>query len=578
MKKLFLLLALLSSVFTACDSGLDNEENGGTPSTPKIELSQQSVEVEFESAEYEVTITSPYSWEATAKNDWIKVVTETGIAGTKTLKFSVARNEEEDIREGTIVVKNEDYNLVAELYITQGAFVPAITIEPESLVFTFEGGTQEVAITANFEYEYSTTADWLTIEKSEKGVNISATQNTKFEERTAEITISSEKYGVSKTIAVTQKGVSAEFQNVIIYTSSDDKVVTPYERNVFGADIVSNTYSNGQGVIIFDAPVTSIGDYAFYNCTSLASVTIPDSVTSIRGSAFINCDGLTRVNVNISDLARYCTSNPMHSIPGETHLYLNGKEITNLVIPNSVTSIGSYAFYGCDGLTSITIPNSVTSIGGYAFRGCTSLTSVTIPDSVTSIGSHAFASCTSLASVTIGNSVSSIGDSAFRNCDGLTNITIPNSVTSIGSCAFAWCKNLTAFYGEFASADNRCLVIDGVLNSFAPAGLTEYTIPDSVTSIGSYAFYGCDGLTSITISNSVTSIGSYAFAWCENLTSVYCKPTTPPTASVNTWGYWGAFSFNSSDRKIYVPTASVDAYKSASGWSEYASYIVGYDF
>ena len=149
MKKLFLLLALLSSVFTACDSGLDNEENGGTPSTPKIELSQQSVEVEFESAEYEVTITSPYSWEATAKNDWIKVVTETGIAGTKTLKFSVARNEEEDIREGTIVVKNEDYNLVAELYITQGAFVPAITIEPESLVFTFEGGTQEVAITSN---------------------------------------------------------------------------------------------------------------------------------------------------------------------------------------------------------------------------------------------------------------------------------------------------------------------------------------------------------------------------------------------------------------------------------------------
>ena len=372
--------------------------------------------------------------------------------------------------------------------------------------------------------------------------------------------------------------MSAEFQNVIIYTSSDDKVVTPYERNVFGADIVSNTYSNGQGVIIFDAPVTSIGDYAFYNCTSLASVTIPDSVTSIRGSAFINCDGLTRVNVNISDLARYCTSNPMHSIPGETHLYLNGKEITNLVIPNSVTSIGSYAFYGCDGLTSITIPNSVTSIGGYAFRGCTSLTSVTIPDSVTSIGSHAFASCTSLASVTIGNSVSSIGDSAFRNCDGLTNITIPNSVTSIGSCAFAWCKNLTAFYGEFASADNRCLVIDGVLNSFAPAGLTEYTIPDSVTSIGSYAFYCCDGLTSITISNSVTSIGSYAFAWCENLTSVYCKPTTPPTASVNPWGYWGAFSFNSSDRKIYVPTASVDAYKSASGWSEYASYIVGYDF
>ena len=465
---------------------------------PKIELAQQSIEVEFEPAEYEVAVTSPYSWEATTKNDWIVVESETGIAGDEKLKFTTLRNEEEKERKGTITLKNTDYNLVAELYVTQkafvpaitiepesltfaveggeqevkitsnfeyevtinadwvsytktdngitvivpnyaevkertaeitisnekygiskvvkatqGAFVPAITIEPESLAFAAEGGTQEIAITANFEYKYSTNvdwltieksekgisvtvpnyvevdertaeitisnekygiskvvnvtqrafvpaitiepeslafaveggtqeiaitanfeyaysfnADWLTIEKSEKGVNITATPNTKFEERTAEITISSEKYGISKTIAVTQKGVSAESKNVIIYTSSNGKVVTPYKRDVFGANIVSNTYNNGQGVIIFDAPVTSIGNDAFSDCTSLTSVTIPDSVTSI----------------------------------------------------------GNYAFYECSSLTSVTIPNSVISIGNYAFRSCTSLTSVTIPDSVTSIG------------------------------------------------------------------------------------------------------------------------------------------------------------------------------------------------
>ncbi len=435
---------------------------------PKIELAQQSIEVEFEPAKYEVAVTSPYSWEATTKNDWIEIETRTGIAGTKTLKFSVARNEEEDIREGTIVVKNDDYSLVAELYVTQEAFVPdELIIESESLIFAVEGGTQEIVITANFEYEFSTTANWLTIEKSEKSLNISATPNAKFEERTAEITISNKKYGISKTISVVQNGLSAEAQNVILYTSSDGKVVTPYKSDVFGANIVSNTYSNGQGIIIFDAPVISIGAMAFYNCTSLTSVTIG----------------------------------------------------------NGVTSIGNDAFRACTSLTSVTIPNSVTSIGNYALSGCSSLTSVTIPDSVTSIGEYTFWGCSSLTSVTIGNSVTSIGDWAFAGCSSLTSVTIP----------------------------------------------------DSVTSIGDWAFHLCSSLTSVTIGNSVTSIGDAAFYNCTSLTSVYCKPTTPPTAIANI-GYWDAFYDNASGRKIYVPRNSVNIYKSAPYWSNYASDIEGYDF
>ena len=185
--------------------------------------------------------------------------------------------------------------------------------------------------------------------------------------------------------------------------------------------------------------VRRIGEWAFENCSGLTSITIGNSVTSIGSSAFANCSGLEKVIVK--DIAAWCGikfdglySNPLYDAK---HLYSDeDTEITNLIIPNSVTSIGVCAFVGCYGLTSVTIPNSVTSIGEGAFWSCSGLTSITIPNSVTSIGSSAFEGCSGLTSITIGNSVTSIGSSAFAKCSGLTSVTIGSGVTSIGEYAF----------------------------------------------------------------------------------------------------------------------------------------------
>ena len=268
--------------------------------------------------------------------------------------------------------------------------------------------------------------------------------------------------------------------------------------------------------------LTSIGDYAFSDCTDVMFITIPNGVTSIGESAFSRCgyntNYLCQIKIpnsvtSIGESAFYWTSissfpenvksigrGAFHKCRGLGLVRLSfgitcievgtfeDSSLSGIVIPSSVTSIKNSAFQNCRRLASVSIPNSVTSIGNSAFYGCTGLTSITIPNSVTSIESDVFGGCTGLTSITIPNSVTSIGSGAFYDCTGLTSVTIPNSVTSIGHHAFRGCT-----------------------------GLTSITIPNSVTSIGAHAFSACTGLTSITIPNGVTSMGSID---CTSLTSV----------------------------------------------------------
>ena len=290
--------------------------------------------------------------------------------------------------------------------------------------------------------------------------------------------------------------------------------------------------------LVIPDDVTSIGNFAFYKCSSITSITIPGSVTSIGNGAFWGCDSLTSVIIpdsvtSIGDFAFNCTSLTdvyyqgdlkgwlkiefgfRHPMCCAKNLYINGQLLQgDIVIPEGMEKIGVCTFRDCSGLTSITIPNSVTSVGKGAFSGCSGLTSITIPYSVTSIGDSAFQGCSSLTSITIPDSVTSIGNSAFDDCSSLTSINIPESVTSISDYAFSWCTSLES------------ITIGGSVTSIGDSAfsgcssLTSINIPDSVTSIGDYAFFGCSSLTSIAIGDSVTSIGEYAFSGCSSLISI----------------------------------------------------------
>ena len=396
------------------------------------------------------------------------------------------------------------------------------------------------------------------------------------------------------------------------------------------ASIGSSAFSYCDSLTSVSIPnsVTSVGNYAFYECRNLTSVSIPNSVTSIGDNAFEYCERLPSVVIpdGVTDIGKeafqYCyglksvtigrgVKNIGESAFSETHreftpysdiyyngsieswlginfaseasnpcnsgkLHINGKLVTEVVIPDGVTSIGNYAFSACESLTSVTIPDGVTSIGNCAFYECRNLKSVTIPNSVTSIGDEAFENCESLTSVAIPDGVTSIGDRAFSTCIGLTSVTIPDSIVSIGYCAFNGCNKLsTVNYGgtveQWKSIDNISFLqnstihcTDGTLyphgtcgenvtwkldengtltisgkgdmknykmeSNYAPwknrdGMIKSAVIEDGVASVGNYAFFGCRNLTSVKVPGSIDSIGDHAFDEADSLSDVYYSGT-----------------------------------------------------
>ena len=442
----------------------------------------------------------------------------------------------------------------------------------DNLTWTLENGILTISGTGKMENYYpnnGTTAPWgencSSIKSVVIGDGVTSIGRSAFYDcaRLTSVTIPN---------SVTEIGASA-FENCSNLTNiTIPDGVTEIDDNAFEKCISLTS------VVIPDG-VTEIGWHAFSDCSSLKSVTLPSSVTKIEPWAFNGCNKIKDVYYKGDveswlgiEFVSSINSNPCTS---GSNLYFNGELVTDIVIPDSVTSIGNNAFAKCGGLTSVVIPNSVRSIGDSAFFGCSSLKSVTVPDSVTKIGSSAFWYCRSLTSVSIGSGVISIGsgafcgcsslksvtipdgvviieDSTFSNCDSLTSVTIPNSVKRIEYGAFTSCSKLKDVYynGDVESwlgidvtayASNPCtnggnLYFNGVLaadvvipdgvtgietRAFVGCGsLTSVAIPSSVTSIGKEAFNNCANLKSAKIGSGVKSIGDYAFSNCESLTSV----------------------------------------------------------
>lgn len=361
------------------------------------------------------------------------------------------------------------------------------------------------------------------------------------------------------------------------------------------AEVTSNPQKYSGNVIIpekvnydgVEYSVAILGEMAFFQCTGLTSVSIPNSVTSMGGGVFYGCTGLTSITI------------PNSITIIEYGMFSGCSALTSVDIPNSVTSIGSEAFRDCCGLTSITIPTSVINIRGSAFRDCSGLTSVhisdiaawcmisfediysnplyaahhlylgneeikdlTIPQNITSIGQIAFAGCSGLASVTIPNNITNIGREAFFYCSGLTSITIPNSITSIESGVFQGCSGLTS-----VDYPNNLKEIKGAAFEMCTS-LTSVIIPNSVTKIEDGIFQNCSSLTTLTIGNGIKEIWNVAFENCKELADVYCMAVDVPYTVPNAFdGSYIEFA------TLHVPEASISSYRAVEPWRNFKEIV-----
>lgn len=567
----------------------------------------------MEGGEQSVKITSNYEYEVEESYDWLSCKkVDDGIV------VNVVASDILDERTGYIFVSSpEEYGFVARIEVTQRGFEPSLVIEPESLNFSAQSGKQDIKVSSNFEYEATKSASWLTISRNDDGYTISVVENGKATSRSTEIIVKSKKaeYNVSKSVVITQDALVPEYEIGLHELNFDEfggNQLIPFTANFTSYSVSENCdwlscAKKNEGVMVW-VDVSSVTEDRTAQITISKSDFGISEVVTVKQSAqdpgriiyytTTNKNAISASSVKISDNEMVYNeynkngaivfSKPLTAIPAQ--MFMDCTRLSSIIIPEGVSSIGSEAFKDCECLTGITIPSSVTDIASNAFSGCRfqkdkivnnssvttlggaitydiiqedglcingttayycrkSATNVTIPNSVTSLRNPIFKDHENLTSITIGSGITEIRNEEFSGCPLLAKVIISDSVTSIGSYAFFDCTSLTSI-----------------------------TIPDSVTRILDNAFRDCKKLTSVTVGSGITRFIGPSFFKCPSLKTFYCKAIEPPITDL---GFdLGLFStgMGYTIPTIYVPTESVNAYKTSCYWEQYSEYIEGYDF
>ena len=574
----------------------------GTPLTSEFEADGGTLVVEFNSF---------YNWVAQSSAEWIDIKTNSGTRSTTEFVATIAKNATKEERDATITIhlSNGEQHSLAIHQLCSGFFDHE---GEESYNVTYEENLITIPIRTNIEYSVSISDQWLSVVESraieEGSITLKVEENLYFAPRTTFVEILDGEGDILYKFTVSQEAVSCH-NNEIIYLTSDNAPITLANKAGFGSTFQSNTHNGVYGRISFESEISAIANNAFSGCSNLMAVIMPDRVTAIGREAFKDCSALASVKIpkrliyigscameNCSNLSNINIPSKLHSI-GESAflgcenlakiyvediemwlgisfkneqanplcnggmLYLNinsGAAITDIVIPDAITEIGNYAFYGYSSLTSLTLHSKIESIGTRALYGCggelhincpianaeldaenafygSRFSKIVIGTPVSYIGNYSFANMNYLTEVVIAGSVMSIGDGAFKGCNAISELTVPSSVISFGKAPFEGCTGkLTLNCGI-----PDCTYVD---EHFLHGALfSEIVVGEGVTYIGRYGFYGYNKAEVFRLGGSVSAIGVEAFGGCTGELFVECSL---PSSRVTTNGALSGSKFS----------------------------------
>ncbi len=375
--------------------------------------------------------------------------------------------------------------------------------------------------------------------------------------------------GAFLDIVATRIEADGQPDNEIWYTSTDGKVVEPdlsVGKPVL--TLLSNTYENGKGVLVFEEDLVTIPFGLFSFCKTLESVVFPEGVIAVSNAVFEYCENLVSVRFpsTVTQLGGW--------------LFHDCFNLESVNIPEGVTKIEEATFAQCYKLPSVSLPDGLTEIGHSAFCNCDSFDSIYIPGSVVSIEEGAFVECDALKTVTIPSGVTEIAPSLFANCNSLTEVVIPEGVTIIGDSAFHYCKSLKSIHipGRVSSLGERAFIGSGLESVTVPGSvsgigkecfavcesLSSLVLEEGLMVIGEHAFEGCTSLGEVIIPPTVHEIGTMAFIYCDGIYAVYVMPAIPPAL--------GEAAFVSEyDYPLFIPMDFLPDYQEAEGWKDYGN-------